>query len=95
MPLVVAMNSQPTFGVCFGSDGGRGAIKPSIAPSASNAEIDLPAGASSSFTSAGSLMEIFSGRSASSMPPRTHWMSDGLTPWSSSRMARAQTLAVN
>ena len=23
---------------------------------------------------------IFSGRSASSMPPRTHWMSDGFTP---------------
>ena len=35
--------------------GGRGAMKPSISPSASSAEIVLPSGASSSFTSGGQL----------------------------------------
>ncbi len=64
----------------FGSDGGRGAMKPSMSPSASSREIDLPGGPFSSFTSFGSVMEIFSGRSASSMPPRIQWMSEGLTP---------------
>ena len=34
-------------------------MKPSIAPSASSVEIDLPRGPSSGFTSGGSLIEIF------------------------------------
>ncbi len=70
-------------------------MKPSISPSANNCEMVLPAGASCNFTSGGSLMEIFSGRSASVIGPRTQEMSAGLTPNSSSRIARAQTLAVS
>ena len=46
-------------------------------------------------TPAGSLIVIFSGRLGSSMPPRTQVTSDGLMPWSSSRMIRAQTQAVS
>ena len=46
-------------------------------------------------TPGGSLIVIFSGRPASSMPPRTQVMSDGFTPWSSSRMMRAHTQAVS
>ena len=70
-------------------------MKPSISPSASNCEMVLPSGALSSRTPSGSLMVIFSGRPACSMPPRIQWMSFGLTPKSSSRIARAQTLAVS
>ncbi len=54
-----------------------------------------PSGAASSFTSGGSVIAIFSTRPAVSSPPLIQWMSDGFTPYSSSRMARAQTFAVN
>ena len=70
-------------------------MKPSISPLASSSEMVLPSGALSSRTPFGSLMVIFSGRPACSMPPRIQCMSFGFTPKSSSRMARAQTLAVS
>jgi hypothetical protein len=75
--------------------GGRGAIKPSISPSAKSSEMVLPSGALSRRTPLGNLMVIFSGRPACSMPPLIQCMSLGFTPKSSSRMARAQTLAVS
>ena len=70
-------------------------MNPSIAPSANSSEMVLPSGALSRRTPSGSLMVIFSGRPACSMPPRIQCTSEGLTPKSSSRMARAQTFAVS
>ena len=55
----------------------------------------VPSGALSSRTPGGSSSLIFSGRPGVSMPPRTQTMSSGRTPWSSCRMARAQTCAVS
>ena len=61
-------------------DGTRGPMKPSISPASSIAESVRPSGAIPSFTSLGSVMAIFSGRPASSSPPRIQWMSEGFTP---------------
>src|SRR5262249_35229274 len=73
----------------------RGAMKPSMSPRSNSSEMVTPDGASSMRTPGGSLMAIFSGRPACSIPPRTQTMSDGFTPWSSSRMMRAHTQAVS
>ena len=70
-------------------------MKPSISPRSSSPEIVAPSGALSSRTPGGSFTVIFSGRPGSSMPPRIQWMSAGFTPKSSSRIARAHTLAVS
>ena len=51
-----------------------------MSPLSSSCEMVLPSGASTIFTSGGSLMVIFSGRVGSSIPPRTQVMSDGFTP---------------
>ena len=75
-------------------DGGRGAMKPSMSPRSSRSRERAPAGAAST-GSGGSASLIFSGRPGSSMPPRTQVMSAAPTPWSSCRIARAQTLAVS
>jgi hypothetical protein len=84
------------FGLCLTAPtGGRGAMKASMSPRSSSAEIVLPSGASSMRTPCGSFTVIFSGRPGVSMPPRTQITSDGFIPWSSSRMMRAQTQAVS
>ena len=76
-------------------DGVRGPMKASISPASSMALSVLPSGAGSSFTSGGSVIEIFSTRPGCSSPPRIQWMSEGFTPYSSSSSARAHTLAVS
>lgn len=75
--------------------GGRGAMKPSISPRSSICEIVAPSGACSIRTSSGSCSLTFSGRPGVSMPPRTQVTSEGRTPKSSCRIARAHTLAVS
>jgi hypothetical protein len=78
---VGSSNSQPSFPFDGVNDSGaRGPMNASISP-ASSIPLNVAVGPMSSMTTpGGGVIASFSRRPGSSSPPRTHRMSEGLTP---------------